>query len=73
MERPETAANLWLILQTIGFVLALDGVADFISERHYHSIMRQIILLAIDFLCGPIERDPAQPRTPESWEEWYNS
>lgn len=66
MERPQTFANIWLILKTIGFVIALDGVADFFSDRHYHSLFRRLLHIYID-------GDPAQPRLPESWEEWYNS
>jgi hypothetical protein len=73
MERPETFANLWIILQAIGFIIALDGVAEFVPQRHYHNTMRQIIILVVDFFFGPLDRDPAQPRLPESWEEWFNS
>ena len=66
MERPQTFANLWLVVQTIGWVMALEGVAEFFSERHYHTIFRRLLLLFLD-------RDPARPRAPDSWEEWYNS
>lgn len=67
MERPQaTLANLWVILQTIGWVLALEGVADFFSDRHYHNTFRRILLLFLD-------RDPAKPRVPDNWEEWYYS
>ena len=71
MERPQTFANIWLILQTIGFIIALDGVADYVSGRHYHHLFRRFILLYYQ-LIG-LEGDPAQPSLPESWEEWYNS
>jgi hypothetical protein len=66
MERPQALANLWLIVQTVGWVMALEGVADFFSDRHYHTLFRRIILLFLD-------RDPASPRVPDSWEEWYYS
>lgn len=66
MERPQALANLWIILQTIGWIVALDGVAEFFSDRHYHNVFRRVLLLFID-------RDPASPRLPESWDEWYNS
>ena len=66
MERPQTFANLWIIIQTIGWVMALEGVADFFSDRHYHTLVRRILFLFLD-------RDPARPRAPDSWEEWYNS
>lgn len=72
MERPQTFANIWLILQTVGFIIALDGVADYFSDRHYHSLFRRFILFTYQ-LVGGHEGDPAQPRLPESWEEWYNS
>lgn len=72
MERPQTFANLWLILQTIGFIIALDGVAEFFSDRHYHTLFRRLILFCYQFVRG-LEYDPAEPRLPESWEEWYNS
>ena len=66
MERPQALANLWLIVRTLGWIMALEGVADFFSDRHYHTIFRRLILLFVD-------RDPASPRVPDSWEEWYNS
>ena len=72
MERPEAFANLWLILQTVGFIIALDGVADFVTERHYNSIFRRLLLLYFDYFHG-LEYDPAEPRLPDSWEQWYNS
>lgn len=67
MERPQTTlANLWIIMQTIGWVLALDGVAEFFSDRHYHNMFRRILLIFVD-------HDPAKPRVPDNWEEWYYS
>lgn len=66
MERPQTLPNLWLILKTIGWVIMLEGVLDFFSFRHYNNFFRQLLRLVLD-------RDPAQPRLPDSWEEWYNS
>jgi hypothetical protein len=72
MERPETFANLWLILQTIGFILALDGVAEYFSDRHYQGLLRKSLLFYYHFVHG-LNHDPAEPRPPESWEEWYNS
>ena len=72
MERPQTFANIWLILQTIGFIIALDGVAEYFSDRHYHNLFRRFILLYYQLVRG-LDGNPAQPRLPESWEEWYNS
>lgn len=72
MERPQTLANLWLILQTIAFVIALDGVAEYFSDRHYQSLARHLILLYYRSVRG-LDHDPAEPKLPESWEEWYNS
>lgn len=66
MERPQALANLWIILQTVGWIIALDGVAEFFPDRHYHNVFRRLLLLFVD-------RDPARPRLPDSWEEWYNS
>lgn len=67
MERASTRlANLWIIIQTVGWVLALEGVAEFFSERHYHNLLRRIVLLFFD-------RDPARPKAPDDWAEWYNS
>ncbi len=66
MERPQTLSNLWTIVQFVGWILALDCVADLVSERHYHTLLRRMVLIFVD-------RDPAQPRAPDSWEEWYNS
>ena len=66
MERPQAFANLWLIVQAVGWVLALEGVAEFFSDRHYHALFRRLLLLFLG-------HDPARPRVPDSWEEWYNS
>lgn len=67
MERPpQMFANLWVIMQTLGWVLALEGVAEFFSDRHYHNMFRRILLLFLD-------HDPAKPRVPDNWEEWYYS
>lgn len=72
MERPQTFTNLWLILQTIGFIIALEGVTEYFSDRHTYNIFRKLFLLFF-YLVGGLEHDPAEPRIPESWEEWYNS
>lgn len=72
MERPQTFANLWLLLQTVAFVLALDGVTEYFSDRHTLNIFRKIMLLYF-YLVGDLDHDPAEPRLPDSWEEWYNS
>lgn len=69
MERPpQMFANLWVIIQTVAWVVALEGVAEFFSERHYHNIFRRILLLFLDH-----DHDPAKPRVPDNWEEWYYS
>ena len=66
MERPQAFANLWLIVRTLAWVMALEGVAEYVSEYHTHTLWRSVLLLFVD-------RDPARPRAPDSWEEWYNS
>ena len=66
MERPSPLSNLWLLVQTFGWVIALEGVAEFVSERHYDTVLRRIIVL---FLGG----DPQAPRPPDNWAEWYYS
>ncbi len=66
MERPQALHNLWIIVQTVGWVMALEGVAEFFSDRHGHALFRRLVHLFL-------ERDPSRPRLPDSWEEWYNS
>jgi hypothetical protein len=66
MERPQTLPNLWLILKTIGWVIMLDGVLEYFSYRHYNTIFHQLLVVVLG-------HDPARPRLPDSWEEWYNS
>lgn len=66
MERPSPLSNLWVIVRTLAWVLALEGVTEFISERHYESVFRLVLNLILR--C-----DPAKPRLPDSWEEWYYS
>ncbi|KAK5997372.1 Geranylgeranyl transferase type-2 subunit alpha [Cladobotryum mycophilum] len=64
MERSQTLSNLWTIIQAIGWVVALEGVVEFFSERQSHTLFRRIVTLLL-------ERDPASPRAPDSWVEWY--
>lgn len=64
MERPSALSNIWLIVQTVGWIMALEGVAEYFSERHYESLFRHLLVLALG--C-----DPAKPRLPDNWEEWY--
>jgi len=66
MERASTLSNLWVIVQTFGWIMALEGVAEFFSEHHYQSALRGILVLCFG-------RDPARPRLPDDWAEWYNS
>lgn len=66
MERPSALSNLWIILRTLGWVIALEGVTEYFSERHYESVFR----LLLSFVLGC---DPATPRLPDNWEEWYYS
>jgi len=66
MERPQTLANFWIIIKTIGWIMALEGVAEYFSDRHYHDLFRRLILLFLD-------KDPARPTLPDDWAEWYYS
>jgi hypothetical protein len=66
MERPQALPNLWLIVRTVAWVMALEGVAEFLSDYHWHTLLRWLVDLAV-------ERDPSKPRLPDNWAEWYNS
>jgi len=66
MERPQALPNIWVIVKTLGWVLALEGVTEWLSDRHYHNTFRKFIFFFLD-------HDPARPRAPDSWEEWYYS
>jgi hypothetical protein len=66
MEPPQALPNLWIILRTIGWIMALEGVAEFFSDSHSFNLFRRLIYLFV-------ERDPFLPRPPDNWEEWYNS
>lgn len=66
MERPSPLSNLWTIVQTVGWIMALEGVAEFFSEHHYQFALRGLIALFVG-------RDPARPKLPDDWAEWYNS
>lgn len=66
MERPSALSNVWLVVQTIGWVMALEGVAEYFAERHYEFLFRRLV--ALFFGC-----DPAKPNLPDNWEEWYYS
>jgi hypothetical protein len=66
MEHPQTMSNLWVIVRTIAWIMALEGVAEFIGDRHSHALFRRLV-------TALLERDPATPRLPDNWEELYNS
>lgn len=66
MERPQALPNLWFILQLIGWILALEGVVDYFCYTQYSAFFRQILVPILG-------HDPARPRPPDNWEEWYNS
>jgi hypothetical protein len=69
MERPSALSNVWLLVQTAGWIMALEGVADYISERHYETVLRRLLVFFLG--CDPAR--PKVPTTPQGWEEWYNS
>ena len=58
--------NVWLFVRTMGWVVTLEGVLEFVTDRHSTSILRRAVAVALG-------RDPAVPRLPDSWEEWYDS
>lgn len=66
MERPSPLPNLGLIDQTVGWILALGGIAEYFSERHYETVLRHINALLLG--C-----DLARPALPDNWEEWCNT
>lgn len=68
MERPSTLSNIWLIVQTLGWVMALEGVAEYFSERHYETVLRRLLAFALG--CDP-GRPSDVPVTQEDWREWY--
>ncbi len=72
MERPQTLPNLWIILQIVGFIIALEPVAQYFSDRYYHNVCRKLFVLYFHIFRG-LDHDPGRPEPPESWEEWYNS
>ena len=59
MERPSSLSNLGLIVQTVGWIHALEGVAQYFSERRYETVLRRIITLFLR--CDPSR--PALPGT----------
>lgn len=63
MERPSPLHNLLLATRLMGFIIILEGVLEFITDRHSITLFRNLI-------ASLLERDPAVPRAPESWEEW---
>lgn len=66
MERATTLSNIWTVIQTLAWIIALDGVTEYFTERQSHIQLRRLVAEAFG-------RDPAAPRPPRSWEEWYNS
>lgn len=66
MEHSPAMRNVWLFVRTMGWVAALEGVLEFVTDRHSTSILRRAVAVVLG-------RDPAVPRLPDSWEEWYDS
>lgn len=66
MEHSPSVRNFWLCVQTIGWVVSLEGVVEFLTDRHSITLFRRAV-------AGILGRDPAVPRLPDSWEEWYNA
>ncbi|KAI1841813.1 hypothetical protein JX265_009422 [Neoarthrinium moseri] len=54
---------------TAAWVMALEGVAEYISERHYETAFRRLLALVLG--CDPAR--PKVPATYEEWAEWYNN
>lgn len=69
MERPQALPNLWIIIKTLAWAVAVGAAREFVSSMHSASVLRRCLAIFLD-------RDPARPRVPSSpreWEEWYNS
>jgi hypothetical protein len=69
MERAQVLVNFRTIVQLFAWVLSLDGVIGYFQFRHFYTLLRRFVTIALD-------RDPSIPRVPdtyESWAEWYNS
>ncbi|RBQ77145.1 hypothetical protein VDGD_21277 [Verticillium dahliae] len=69
MERPQALPNLWLLVKTLAWAIAVGAVRDFFHTLHSANVLRRMVALWLG-------RDPASPRvpsTPLEWEEWYNS
>lgn len=52
-------------LRIAAWVLALEGVAEFFANTHWHFLLRRLV--------GAVTGDAGRPRLPEDWWEWYNS
>jgi hypothetical protein len=66
MERPPPLSNIWLLVQTFGWIMALEGVTEYFSQRNNEYVLRRLLA----FLLGC---DPAKPQLPDDWAEWYYS
>ncbi|GKT57514.1 LOW QUALITY PROTEIN: geranylgeranyl transferase type-2 subunit alpha [Colletotrichum tofieldiae] len=61
--------NLWIIIKTIAWAVAIGAVREFFSSMHSASVLRRCVAVFLG-------HDPARPRVPSGpseWEEWYNS
>lgn len=65
MERPPAVPNVVYALRIAAWVLALEGVAEFFANTHWHFLLRRLV--------GAVTGDAGRPRLPEDWWEWYNS
>lgn len=69
MERPQALPNLWLIVKTLAWALAIGAASEIFSTLHSVNVIRRLISVVLG-------RDPARPEVPSTgteWEEWYNS
>lgn len=65
MECPQALYNIWLIIQSISWTTAFEGVANYIGDHNARCFFRGVVAFLL--------RDPATPQLPDGWKDWYNS
>lgn len=77
MEHPAAplARSLITILKVFQVIIglwAIEAFTQFIADKHLYRSIRNFVLLYLNYAHG-LERDPAIPRRPADWAEWYGS
>lgn len=60
------------LLQVLIGLFAIEIFTQFLADRHLYRSIRNLALLFLNYAYA-LDHDPAIPRRPRDWAEWYDS